>query len=72
MVSFLKRFLMEQIKIAWIVFFFLFSLTLLFTWSKVYIISKKIKYLDALLARFDDLDEKKIALDAPAKKQPAL
>jgi hypothetical protein len=49
---------MEQIKIAWVVFFFLFSLALIFAWSKLYIISRKVKSLDALLGKIESVDEK--------------
>lgn len=40
---------MEFIKLIWIVVFFLFSLTLLFLWSKLAIINKKIRALDAAI-----------------------
>jgi hypothetical protein len=63
---------MEQIKILWIVFFFLFSLTLLFTWSKVYIISRKVKNVAALLSQIESLDEKKGAEEALEKKKQDL
>lgn len=55
---------MEQIKTAWIVFFFLFSLTLIFAWSKLYIIARKVKTLDALLDKIKSVDEKLAADDA--------
>ena len=46
---------MELIKSAWVVIFLLFSLTLIFVWSKMYIISKKIKAIDALLTQCDSV-----------------
>jgi len=56
---------MELIKLFWVVVFFLFSLTLLFVWSKLYIISKKARAIDALLAEIGTIEEK----DAQLKKQ---
>jgi cell division protein FtsL len=44
---------MELVKIAWVVIFLLFSLTLIFVWSKMYIISRKIKAIDTLLMQCD-------------------
>jgi len=46
---------MELVKIAWVVIFLLFSLTLIFVWSKMYIISRKIKAIDALLTQCDGM-----------------
>jgi len=46
---------MELVKSAWIVIFLLFSLTLIFVWSKMYIISRKIKAIDALLTQCDSI-----------------
>jgi cell division protein FtsL len=47
---------MELVKSAWIVIFLLFSLTLIFVWSKMYIISRKIKAIDALIAQCDSVN----------------
>jgi hypothetical protein len=44
---------MELVKIAWIVIFLLFSLTLIFVWSKMYIISRKTKAIDMLITQCD-------------------
>lgn len=65
---------MELIKILWIVVFFLFSLTLLFVWSKLYIISKKAKAISLLLGEIESLEEKEGGLKKTggAEKQPAL
>jgi hypothetical protein len=65
---------MELVKLLWIVVFFLFSLTLLFVWSKLYIISKKAKALGALLGEIDSLEEKEAGLKKTSvpEKQPAL
>jgi cell division protein FtsL len=46
---------MELVKIAWVVIFLLFSLTLIFVWSKMYIISRKIKAIDALITQCDSV-----------------
>ena len=42
---------MELVKIAWVVIFLFFSLTLIFVWSKMYIITRKIKAIDGLLTQ---------------------
>jgi hypothetical protein len=65
---------MELIKLLWIVVFFLFSLTLLFVWSKLYIISKKAKALTSLLGEIESLEEKEAGLKKSGvpEKQPAL
>ena len=49
---------MELIKIFWMVIFFAFSLTLLFVWSKTYIIAKKVKAIDGLLTEIESIGEK--------------
>jgi hypothetical protein len=51
---------MELIKIFWMVIFFMFSLTLLFVWSKLYIIAKKVKAIDALLTATEALKVKPV------------
>lgn len=65
---------MELIKLLWIVVFFLFSLTLLFVWSKLYIISKKAQAITALLGEIDSLDGKDAGPGKPdiSEKKPAL
>jgi hypothetical protein len=50
---------MELIKVFWIIIFFLFTLTLLFVWSKMYIISRKIKHIASLIDQSSGIDEKK-------------
>lgn len=57
---------MELIKFLWIVIFFLFSLTLLFVWSKLYIISKKAKSIASLLGDIESLGEKEDGLKQKA------
>ncbi|MBN1308968.1 MAG: hypothetical protein JXA18_13680 [Chitinispirillaceae bacterium] len=42
---------MELVKSAWVIIFLLFALTLLLVWSKTYIISRKIKSIDALISQ---------------------
>jgi len=65
---------MELIKLLWVVVFFLFSLTLLFVWSKLYIISKKAKAIDSLLSEISTIEEKDAPTAAPnvPDKKPAL
>lgn len=65
---------MELIKLLWIVVFFLFSLTLLFVWSKLYIISKKANAITALLGEIGSLEEKEAGLKKTGvpEKPPAL
>jgi hypothetical protein len=65
---------LELIKLLWIVVFFLFSLTLLFVWSKLYIISKKAQALVTLLGEIESLEEKDTGLKKSGipEKQPAL
>lgn len=65
---------MELIKLLWIVVFFLFSLTLLFVWSKLYIISKKAQAIGALLGEIDSLDQQAPGAGKPdvPEKKPAL
>jgi hypothetical protein len=62
---------MELIKLLWIVVFFLFSLTLLFVWSKLYIISKKAKAITTLLGDIEAIESKDAEVPAtgvPGKK----
>jgi hypothetical protein len=64
---------MDLIKVLWIVVFFLFSLTLLFVWSKLYIISKKAKAVTTILGEIESLEEKEAGLKkiVVSEKQPA-
>lgn len=48
---------MELIKIVWVVIFFMFSLTLLFVLSKLFIVAKKVKAIDTLLAATEEVDK---------------
>jgi hypothetical protein len=65
---------MELIKLLWIVVFFLFSLTLLFVWSKLYIVSKKAKAIASLLGEIESLEAQDAGLKKTgvSEKQPAL
>lgn len=65
---------MELIKVLWIVVFFLFSLTLLFVWSKLYIISKKASAIATLLGEIESLEGKESGLKMTGvpEKPPAL
>ena len=40
---------MEVIKILWIIIFFFFTLMLIFIWSKITLISNKIKQVSAVI-----------------------
>jgi len=40
---------METVKIFWTVIFFFFSLILLFVWSKMYLVSRKLQMLSGLI-----------------------
>jgi len=48
----------ELVKGFWFVIFFLFSMTLLFVWGKVYVIAGKVKKISTLLDLIDQLDAK--------------
>jgi hypothetical protein len=68
---------MEAVKIIWVVNFFFFSLILFFVWSKLYVISKKIKKCTAILEETDKVgsemnkDEKPAVEAKPAPAKPA-
>lgn len=46
---------MEILKILWILIFFLFSLNLIFIWSKIYVIYKRLESLTELLKKTAEL-----------------
>ena len=48
---------MEYLKILWIVIFFLFSLCLIFIWSKLLVLAKRTSAIHLLLENFDTLAE---------------
>ncbi|NLL13825.1 MAG: hypothetical protein GX267_10510 [Fibrobacter sp.] len=59
---------MELIKALWILIFFLFSLTLIFLWSKIYVLFKRIEALSALLKKATDLDNEFLKLSRSEEK----
>lgn len=59
---------MELIKALWILIFFLFSLTLIFLWSKIYVLFKRIEALSALLKKATDLDKEFLKLSGSEEK----
>lgn len=59
---------MELVKLLWILIFFLFSLTLIFIWSKIYVLSKKLQELSDLLKKTSDLDRDILKLNRPEDK----
>ncbi|MCU0608674.1 MAG: hypothetical protein MUF22_02755 [Chitinispirillaceae bacterium] len=56
---------MEQIQALWLVIFFLFSLTLIFTWTKVSLITGKVRRIDTLLTQIEAIDAQQ---ESPEKK----
>ncbi len=48
---------MEIVIIIWIVIFFLFALTLLFIWSKLYLINKRIQSVSTIVNDLNTLDQ---------------
>jgi len=48
---------MEILKILWILIFFLFSLNLIFIWSKIYVIYKRLESLTELLKKTAELSD---------------
>jgi hypothetical protein len=46
---------MEELKIVWSVIFFFFMLILIFTWSKIVVISNRIKKVILLIDKFDQI-----------------
>lgn len=59
---------MELVKALWILIFFLFSLTLIFIWSKIYVLFKRLQALSALLQKTTDLDKEFLKLSGSEKK----
>ncbi len=59
---------MELVKALWILIFFLFSLTLIFIWSKIYVLFKRLEALSALLQKTTDLDKEFLKLSGSEKK----
>jgi len=62
-----KEFPMEILKLLWILIFFLFSLNLIFIWSKIYVIYKRLDSLSAVLKKINDLEEE---FHKPRKTEP--
>jgi hypothetical protein len=48
---------MELIKLLWILIFFLFSLSLIFIWSKISVLYKRVEILTVLLSQCAELDK---------------
>jgi len=48
---------MEIVTIIWIVIFFLFVLTLLFIWSKLYLLNKRIQSVSTIVNDLNTLDQ---------------
>jgi len=48
---------MEIVTIIWIVIFFLFVLTLLFIWSKLYLLNKRIQSVSTIVNELNTLDQ---------------
>ena len=46
---------MEELKIIWSVAFFFFMLILIFIWSKIVAISNRLKKVDLLIDKFDQI-----------------
>ncbi len=59
---------MQVIRTIWVVNFFLFSLILLFVWSKVVIISKRVTQLLPLIKKVQELRSE---LRGASKQNPA-
>jgi hypothetical protein len=57
---------MDVVRIFWIINFFFFLLVLIFLWSKMYLISKKIKDLSATIKQSSE-----IQLETTQKENPA-
>jgi hypothetical protein len=56
------------IRIVWIIGFFLFSITLIFVWSKILIISKKIKTISAIIKKIHEISQETVKLDQPPRE----
>ena len=48
---------MEYVKILWIIIFFLFSLNVIFIWSKILVLFKRISAITELIAKCKTLTE---------------
>ncbi|MDD5674251.1 MAG: hypothetical protein PHC61_08815 [Chitinivibrionales bacterium] len=59
------------IRIIWIIVFFLFSITLIFVWSKVLIISKKIKSIDLSIKKIRELSQETVKTEQPSSPPAA-
>ncbi len=46
---------MEIVRIIWIVNFFFFLLVLIFLWSKIYLVAKKIGQLTSIIKNCDEI-----------------
>ena len=53
------------IRIIWIIVFFLFAITLIFIWSKVLIISRKLTTISAIIKKSQELTAETSRLDSP-------
>jgi hypothetical protein len=47
---------MDTVTALWVVVFFLFSLVMIFVWSKIRIITRKIRNIEAVFLRVRELD----------------
>jgi hypothetical protein len=48
---------MEYVKILWITIFFLFSLSLIFIWSKLLVLTKRVAAIADLIVKCDTVSE---------------
>jgi len=48
---------MEIVTIIWIIIFFLFALTLLFVWSKLYLLNKRIEAVGVIIKDLNSIDQ---------------
>ncbi len=62
---------MEWIRVIWVFVFFFFALILIFTWSKMAVISGKIKAITRLVESIDEVSsgEQKTDETAPGKSE---
>lgn len=64
---------MEIVKILWIFVFFLFSFCLIFIWSKMYVVMKRIEALTDLVRKNQAIDDEFLKMpDIEQKAEPAL
>jgi cell division protein FtsL len=61
---------MDIIRTIWIVNFFFFLLVLIFLWSKLYLVSRKIAELSQTIKKFDEFKEVAPAEPESQKKAP--